>query len=155
MSIPEMRENEMTLDEIKGELDIRGVDYEDCVSKGELVRRLVESRTLGKANPDILNKFNDDSKQEGANISEALESEVIDDVVAKDGGLPGGLSPELMKALSSNPEIMQMLKDPKMQDIMRAVMTGGPEAMKRYLSDPDAIALLQKLSGVMGKIMSK
>jgi hypothetical protein len=39
-----------------------------------------------------------------------------------------------------------MLKDPKMQDMMSAVMGGGPDMMKKYLSDPDAMLLLQKLS---------
>ena len=43
----------------------------------------------------------------------------------------GGMSPELMKALASDPEIIRMLRDPKMQDIMSAVMTGGPKAMQK------------------------
>jgi hypothetical protein len=38
---------------------------------------------------------------------------------------------------------------------MSAVMKGGPEAMKKYLSDPDAVMLLQNLSSVMGKVMNK
>ena len=46
---------------------------------------------------------------------------------------------------------MNMLKDPKMQDIMKAVMTGGPDAIKKYLSDPDAILLLQRLTKAMEK----
>ena len=48
----------------------------------------------------------------------------------------GGLPKEMIKALAGDKEIMNMLKDPKMQDIMKAVMTGGPTAMKKYLSDP-------------------
>ena len=38
--------------------------------------------------------------------------------------LQGGLPPEMAKALASDPEIMQMLKDKKMQEIMSAVMEG-------------------------------
>jgi hypothetical protein len=113
--VPEMNEANMTLDEIKAELDLRGVDYEDCISKGELVKRLVESRTLGRANPEVLQKLNDDFKDSDGNITDMLNSDIVDDVIAKDGGLPGGLSPELMKALSSSPEIMKMMRDPKMQ----------------------------------------
>ena len=41
------------------------------------------------------------------------------------------MSPDLMKALAGDPEIIRMLRDPKMQDIMSAVMTGGPTAMKK------------------------
>jgi hypothetical protein len=48
----------------------------------------------------------------------------------------GGLPKEMLMALAGDKEIMNMLKDPKMQDIMKAVMTGGPAAMKKYLSDP-------------------
>ena len=61
----------------------------------------------------------------------------------------------MMKALASDPSIMQMLKDPKMQDIMKSVMTGGPEAMKKYLRDPDAIVLLNKLSASMQNLIKK
>jgi hypothetical protein len=45
-----------------------------------------------------------------------------------------------------------MLKDPKMQDMMSAVMGGGPEKMKKYLSDPDAMLLLQKLSAALNRV---
>lgn len=51
----------------------------------------------------------------------------------------GGMSKELLKALAGDREIMTMLQDPKMQDIMKAVMTGGPTAMKKYLSDPGSL----------------
>lgn len=45
-----------------------------------------------------------------------------------------------------------MLKDPKMQDMMSAVMGGGPEGMKKYLADPDAMLLIGKLSKALGRI---
>ena len=53
-----MREKLMSIDELKAELELRGVDFKDCFSKSELVNRLIESRVVGKANPDILDKFN-------------------------------------------------------------------------------------------------
>lgn len=157
-AVPEMREADMTLDELKAELDMRGVNYDDCFSKGELVSRLVESRTLGRANPEILERFNQDIEELGSNSpvgSRELDAEIVEKAVAKDGGLPGGMSPELLKSLSADPAIMQMLRDPKMQDIMTSVMRGGPDAMKKYLSDPDAVSLLQRLSSIMDKALKK
>lgn len=124
----------MSIDEIKAELELRGVDYQDCISKNELVQRLVETRVSGKANPDILKSMQTQSSNDIL-ISE-LDDDVLDQATAKDGNLPGGMSKDMLKALSGDPEIMRMLKDPKMQDIMGAVMTGGPDAIKKYLSDP-------------------
>lgn len=48
----------MSIDELKAELDLRGVDYKDCFSKSELVARLIETRASGKADPSILENFN-------------------------------------------------------------------------------------------------
>lgn len=48
-----------------------------------------------------------------------------------------------------------MLKDPKLQDMMSAVMGGGPEAMKKYLGDPAALMLLQKLTTAISRVTNK
>ena len=139
----------MSIDEIKAELELRGVDYQDCISKNELVQRLVETRVSGKANPDILKSMQTQSSDDIL-ISE-LDDDVLDQATAKDGNLPGGMSKDMLKALSKDPEIMRMLKDPKMQDIMGAVMTGGPDAIKKYLSDPGSwyFWLLDELSDII------
>ena len=125
----------MTIDEIKAELDIREVNYDDCFSKSELVQRLAETRVTGKANSDIIDQFNQIDEEDLVDIN-SVDDELLDEALGADGSLPGGMSKELMKALSSDKDIMRMLKDPKMQDIMKAVMTGGPEAIKKYMSDP-------------------
>lgn len=52
-------------------------------------------------------------------------------MLAKDGALPGGMSLEMIKALTSDKDIVMMLKDKKMQAIMSDIMTQGPEAMKK------------------------
>ena len=148
---PTFPEQQMTVDELKSELELRSVDYDDCISKNELVERLVTSRTTGKADKEILSKFNEFSTTEGDMPPGALDDDMINQVKAKDGTLPGGLPPEMMKALSADPEIMTMLRDKKMQDIMAAVMEGGPDGMKKYLSDPDAMLLIEKL----GKAISR
>ena len=38
----QVRESQMSVDELKAELDVRTVNYDDCFSKNELVERLVE-----------------------------------------------------------------------------------------------------------------
>ena len=38
----------MSIDEIKSELDLRGVDYTECVSRQDLVQKLEETRVFGK-----------------------------------------------------------------------------------------------------------
>jgi hypothetical protein len=65
------------------------------------------------------------------------------------GSLPGGMDLTVMRALAKDPKIMGFLKDPKMQDIMKAVMQGGPGAMQKYLADPEAMSMLQALSETM------
>lgn len=150
----EMKESLMSIDELKSELEMRGVDYSDCISKNELVDRLIECRTMGKANPELLNQFKDNLERGDYEMNE-IDDDVLDQAVAKDGSLPGGLSKDMMKAMSSDPQIMEMLKDPKMQEIMFAVMQGGPDAIKKYMADPDTITILEKLSGIMSKITKK
>ncbi len=85
----------MTLDELKSELDVRSVNYDDCFSKNELVQRLKESRLTGKADPSIIDKFNN------LEIDEEIlnDDEVMNQVKAQDGSLVGGLTPEQMKKL--------------------------------------------------------
>lgn len=147
-----LSESKMSIDELKAELDLRDVNYDECFSKSELVTKLAASRVAGRADTKILDQFNE--LGEGTVDLSMMEDSELDDIMAEDGSLPGGLSKEMMKALSSDKGIMTMLKDPKMQDIMKAVMTGGPEAAKKYMSDPDALLLLQRLSGAIGKIQN-
>lgn len=135
----------MSIDDLKSELEMRGVDYSECTSKQELVNKLIASRATGVANADnVFEKFNEFKDIEVT--EEMLDSELVKDAVADDGTLPGGLPPDLMKALASDPEIMSFLREPKMQEIMKAVMGGGPDALKKYMSDPDAIRMLDRLS---------
>ena len=116
-------ENLMSLDELKAELDLRQVDYSECITKGELANKLRSTRLSGKADPSIIDKFNENTDLDTNDFDPSLID--LDSVTAKDGNLPGGLSPEVMKLMAADPEIMNMLKDPKMQEIMKAMMTGG------------------------------
>jgi hypothetical protein len=78
-------ENLMTLDELKAELDLRQVDYSNCVTKQELVNSLIESRALGKAPVEIIDKFNAFGEED----IKPIDTDVAKDVVSKDGALPG------------------------------------------------------------------
>ena len=148
----EMPETSMSVDELKAELEMRGVTYDDCISKTELVSRLVESRAKGKADPELLNKFKEIQEDTDNLVDvDSLDDAYVNEALAGDNAMPGGMDPAMMKALASDPEIMNYLKDPKMQEIMQAVMTGGPDAIKKYLSDPDAMNMLQALSTALAK----
>jgi hypothetical protein len=148
-------EQNMSLDELKAELDMRGVNYEDCVNKQQLVEKLIGSRTLGKADPSMLKTFN--TLKEEAPTEQVMDDfdNMAEQAVAKDGSLPGGLPPETLKALVADPEVRNMLSDPKLQEIMTAVMTGGPDGIKKYMSDPDSLAMLKKLTIAMEKAQKK
>jgi hypothetical protein len=148
------RDSEMTVDEIKSELELRGVDYSECTSKTDLIMKLQKSRLEGKADPNkIFERFNE--LKDTQVTPEMFESDYVQDAVAADGTLPGGIPLDMMKALATDKEVASFLRDPKMQEIMKAVMTGGEDALKRIVSkDPDAIRLLQKLTAAMSRVQA-
>jgi hypothetical protein len=55
--------------------------------------------------------------------------EIDDDILKKatggDGTLPGGMPPDMLKQLMGNPEVMELMNNPKMQQVMKIMMTGG------------------------------
>jgi len=79
-----------------------------------------------------------------------LAVEAATEAVASDGGLPGGMSPERLQELVQDPELMMMLRNPKMQEVMRKVMAGGPEAAADEMSDPEVREMLAKVSKLTG-----
>ena len=85
----------MTLDEIKAELEVRGVNYDDCFSKGELVKKLGNARSEGRAAPEIINQFNDINVEDLNNVDDTE----VQQLFSKDGRLPGGLDPTVMKRM--------------------------------------------------------
>ena len=115
---------QMRVSEIKAELDLRGISYADCFDKESLADRLVEARATGKANPEILDKFNRQKIEEtfkGEKVE--LKDYDIEAAVANDGTLPGGLTPDQFKKLTSNPEIMTLLQSSKMQEAMKVMVS--------------------------------
>ena len=74
------------------------------------------------------------------------------EAVASDGGLPGGMSPETLMKMMNDPEVMMLLRNPKMQDIMKKVMAEGPESAAQTLKDdPEAAEMLKKMQSVLGQ----
>jgi hypothetical protein len=144
----------MRISEIKSELDMRGVFYKDCFDKESLVDRLKEARATGRADPKILIDFNKKKLEENFSGKKLeIKDEDLDQIKANDGSLPGGMSPEMLKRLMGNPEIMTLLQSPKMQDAMKLMMTGGREELeKAIVADPELQEIVEKLSIVLGGV---
>jgi hypothetical protein len=146
----------MRVSEIKSELELRGVDYSDCFDKESLATKLEEARSTGKATPDLIDKFNKAKLEETFREEKlAINDEDLQSMTANDGTLPGGMSPEAFKNAINNPELMAMAQNPKVQDAMKVVMTGGPEELENAMrKDPELREFLGKLTQVMGGIES-
>ncbi|CAM9784549.1 unnamed protein product [Phaeothamnion confervicola] len=146
---------DMKTSEIKSELAVRGIPFEDCFEKSELVQRLEFARSQGRADPNLVSEFNKRSMETrmDPNLSEAMKDidpEALKDMTAADGTMPGGLTPDQMQKLMGNPEVMALLQNPKLQELMKRVMSGGPEAIREFEGDIEAQDLLRKLSTVLG-----
>jgi len=143
----------MRASEIKAELDLRGVAYADCYEKEELAERLAKARRSGEADPEILRKFNEASAQR-AWEADATEQDVEPaaaavDVTAGDGSLPGGLTPEKLLQMSQNPEMMALLRNPKMQEVMAEVMSKGEAGYAKFADDPEVSDMLKRFQAFM------
>ena len=81
----------------------------------------------------------------------ALDDELIGKAAGGDGTLPGGMPPDMLKNLVSNPELMALMQNPKMQDVMKMMMTGGQEALEKAMKEDNEIyEIVTKLNSVMG-----
>jgi len=143
----------MRVKEIKSELSLRAINHSDCFDKESLVRRLREARVAGKADPSIIDQFNkqrlEDTFQER---TLELDDDIIEQATAADGSLPGGISPDDLKELMANPELMALLQNPKMQDVMKLMMTGGQDSLEQMMQDDEEVyEVVTKLNGIMNE----
>jgi len=92
-------------------------------------------------------------KEGGGDINDEMFSDDrINAVLSSDGNLPGGLAPNQLKKLVRNPDLMTMLQSVKVQEIMKLMMTSGPEALQKAMEeDINTKQLVMKLSEVMAK----
>ena len=120
------KHQKMTVAEIKAELELRGVDTAQYLEKSELLDALERARTNGAADPALLDAFN---KQAAERMyqgeSKTNDFSVPQEAVAADGTLPGGLDPATIASLASDPEVMALLQNPRMQEVLRDIMTNG------------------------------
>lgn len=169
----------MRVSEIKAELELRNVSYQDCFDKESFIQRLTEARATGRADPSILQQFNrqklesifrsssDDGGSGSTSASASASSDKntsiqkdldirdadIQAAVANDGTLPGGLTPDQFKKLTSNADVMTMLQSTKIQEAMQLVMTGGSEELENRLrDDPELEETLAKLNSILSSL---
>ena len=143
----------MRVSELKAELELRKIDTTNFFEKEELARALADARAEGRADPSLVDDFNRQSAESAFNAdadSSGPDMEAAAEAAAGDGGLPGGMSPDMLQSLIEDPEMMALLRNPKMQEIMKAVMTGGPDAAKQYMDDPETRDMLAKVSKITG-----
>jgi hypothetical protein len=58
------------------------------------------------------------------------------------------------KIIVANPELMTLMQNPKMQDVMKLMMTGGSEALEKAMEeDREVYEIVSKLNTVMGNAM--
>lgn len=78
----------------------------------------------------------------------------MEDAIGGDGTLPGGMPPDMLKQLVSNPELMALMSNPKMQDVMKLMMTDGQEALEKEMqNDKEVYEIVTKLNEIMGSSM--
>jgi hypothetical protein len=147
----ESEPGKMRVSEIKAELSMRGIDYMDCFDKESLVLRLNEARATGKADPSILKEFNKRKLEQTFNEEKLqVQDEDIEKAVASDGTLPGGMSPDMLKKLTGNPEVMILLQSIKMQEAMTLMMAGGRGDLEKAMArDPEMQEVVVKLDAVL------
>lgn len=149
--------NLMRVSEIKGELEWRGIDYSTCIDKESLVITLEQARASGRANPNILNQFNKQKLEETFSPDKKvkIDDNDIDQVLANDGSLPGGMKPETLKKMMGNPEVMSMLQNIKVQEAMKLIMSGRQEDLEKALAeDPEMSEVVGQLNQLLrGSLM--
>jgi hypothetical protein len=147
----EVEPGKMRVSEIKSELRMRGVKFDDCFDKESLVERLQEARATGKADPEILNEFNKKKLEENFSGKKVeVTGDDLERMKANDGTLPGGMKPEMLQKLMGNPEIMALLQSPKMQEAMKLMMKSGREELENAIkNDPELQQVVEKLDMVM------
>ena len=144
---------EMKVGELTGELDLRGVDYSDCVEAAELRAKLKDARLSGRAPKDVLDNFNKataeamfDKEKNPMNLSK----EELEAIKGADGAIPGGLEPDEVFKLMNDPEVMAMVQKPKFQEIMADVMGGsGPATLQKHMADPESREMLMTLTKLL------
>ena len=63
------------------------------------------------------------------------------------------MPPDMLKTMMSDPELVSMLRSPKMQDVMKLLMTDGQEALEEVMkTDQETYECVQKVNQIMGRM---
>ena len=138
---------------MKAELELRKVSTGGVMEKEELARLLADARASGKADPSLVDEFTKATLEKdfaGETGGPQVLADEVAEAVAADGGLPGGMSPERLMELTNNPEVMTMLRNPKLQDLMKEMMANGPEDAAAAAQDEETREMLKKLQSILG-----
>ena len=64
------------------------------------------------------------------------------------------MSPDVLKDLLGNPELVVLLQNVKMQEVMKLMMSDGQDALIQAMEDdPETRELVMKLNEIMGSSM--
>jgi hypothetical protein len=64
------------------------------------------------------------------------------------------MHPDVFKKLMSNPDLMVLLQNSKMQEVMKLMMAGGQQSIERAMrEDPEVYELVTKLNQIMQKAL--
>ena len=64
------------------------------------------------------------------------------------------MPPDMLKQLMANPELMKLMTNPKMQEVMKTMMTGGQAELEKAMQeDKEVYELVTKLNGIIGNSM--
>lgn len=113
------------------------------------------AREQGEADPTLVDKFNEKTLERSLHKSDGADDAAFDPfAAAKADGveqLPGGMSPEMVQQMASNPELMAVLQNPKMQQVLKGVMEKGPVAFAEYSGDAEVMAMIRTFTAAMGQ----
>eukprot|EP01031_Cornospumella_fuschlensis_P032774 gene32774-39623_t len=132
------------------ELSWQGIDY-------QLSQSLLEKRAKRKLGRPLLERGAETGNSVDSAVTDAEETEGKELIEPTNHtlppNLPNNLNPELAQVLVSDPLVLQLLRDPRMIEMMQAMTQGGQDSLKKYLGNPDALMLLDQLNAAISKAM--
>ena len=77
-------------------------------------------------------------------VKDAVDKIDWDAIEAGDGKLPGGMSADVLKTMATKKEVMAIMSDPKVQEMMKAVMEKDMAKVARMSTDMEIMEKLQR-----------
>jgi len=120
--------SKMSIDDMIDDLIDRGVEFQDCITRPQLVKKLMtfvdkeatEKEMMEQAVP-AMNVINNNQPETENPLNELL---------------PFSTNEDILKQISSDPRVEQIMRDPKVAAMIQAMKEKGPEGVKSHLSNP-------------------